>query len=1061
MAGLDSAAAQKPDSASEELKALLRAISGQIDDADQRHSGLLQDMHDRLRALGHEAQTMRARVPQEFAHAYARIEDGMQLLAERLQSAESDHKSPRSATVHTPSSHVASMPAVEVVYAASEAPAPLRSAASAPQQSSFAKSAQAIDPFDLIGDTGPNESTDPWDADNAEALTKVYEDSDAALVRRSPEADVKAASTIEVPAPVTTASAAPGIAVMAPTPVVGPARDTEAEREWLDHRLSDIAIRIEQSLSDVRPDGSVLALGQRFSDFENRVGNVLEDVATRSDVEGLRILEAQIMEIASHLEHAEVQFGRLDGIEQQLQLVMEQLSDGRRSQLVDSGARPVEDLEQLANAAADQAASRFAASAKGNGDARRFDEISDLLRALTDERRQGEEQTYTMLDTVQQAMIRMLDRVDALEIAQTRVPVAQHAPQPVPAAVAPAYSSREEVQDFAFERPAAAVQPSITETYSAQPSYAAEPASVVAEGASRPSRSAVDKLRQDFVADAQRAKMRAAAEADAVSIRPKAAIQEAAPPTKPRTPITAPESANGKAPAASRKLMVTAVVLGLVIAASGGSFLMSSRKPSPVPAAPIANDAEAAPTAVQAPKTSAEKPQAALEAQPMLPAADAVPLPTPVAPNAETTEPPDAPRAAEVTPPGKPKAEPKPSVPAAPLAADPMVTEPVDKQGQAVPPVKERYPGNAKKPSIPETSEEGLGMDMEMPDGEFLQQKGEKTSEDATVMPEGIVLQRSDRVPTPQAIAHLQNQQATANLSSRVGSAAAKLGTAALMPEEVAKARAKTFTGSTAIEDPVPTDAAFVPDDLVASRTAYSALDAARAAASGERQSSLALPPATVGPLSLRTAAASGDPSAQFEVGARLAEGKGTMQNFKEAQAWYQRSAAQGFAQAQYRLGTLFERGLGAKADPGRARMWYQRAAEQGNVKAMHNLAVLSASRDAASPDYGTAAQWFGKASEYGLADSQFNLAVLHENGLGVAKDLKQAYKWYALAARSGDKEALKRRDAAKIQLSADDLFDAEQLVESYMPKRVEPMINDARMAGEDWKKRQADQDNG
>jgi localization factor PodJL len=226
------------------------------------------------------------------------------------------------------------------------------------------------------------------------------------------------------------------------------------------------------------------------------------------------------------------------------------------------------------------------------------------------------------------------------------------------------------------------------------------------------------------------------------------------------------------------------------------------------------------------------------------------------------------------------------------------------------------------------------------------------------------------------------------------------------------------------------------------------------------RQSTLELPPATVGPLSLRMAAASGDPSAQFEVGARLAEGKGTTQNFKEAQLWYQRAASQGLAQAQYRLGTLFERGLGAKADAGRARMWYQRAAEQGNVKAMHNLAVLSASRDAASPDYATASQWFGKAAEYGLADSQFNLAVLHENGLGATKDSKLAYKWYALAAQSGDKEAAKRRDAMKTQLSPDDLFAAEDLVETFSPKRIEPMANDARVAGEDWKKREAG-DNG
>jgi localization factor PodJL len=225
--------------------------------------------------------------------------------------------------------------------------------------------------------------------------------------------------------------------------------------------------------------------------------------------------------------------------------------------------------------------------------------------------------------------------------------------------------------------------------------------------------------------------------------------------------------------------------------------------------------------------------------------------------------------------------------------------------------------------------------------------------------------------------------------------------------------------------------------------------------APGKTVSQLSLPPATVGPLSLRLAAANGDPSAAFEVGARLAEGKGTSQNFQEAMTWYQKSAAQGFAQAQYRLGTLYERGLGTKADLARAQMWYQRAAEQGNVKAMHNLAVLSAGRSAGSPDYMTAARWFEGAADYGLSDSQYNLAVLFENGLGVAKDPVQAFKWYALAGRGGDAEATRRRDALKSQLTADQRLRGEEAVANFNPKRTALLINDARAAGEDWKKRQ------
>lgn len=235
----------------------------------------------------------------------------------------------------------------------------------------------------------------------------------------------------------------------------------------------------------------------------------------------------------------------------------------------------------------------------------------------------------------------------------------------------------------------------------------------------------------------------------------------------------------------------------------------------------------------------------------------------------------------------------------------------------------------------------------------------------------------------------------------------------------------------------------------------FPALAIETAALRDKPASALELPPATVGPLSLRIAAAKGDPSAEFEVASRLAEGKGTDQDFKEAHRWYQRSAAQNFTQAQYRLGTLYERGLGAKADTGRAKAMYQRAAEQGNVKSMHNLAVLAAGRGGGTPDYSTAATWFTQAANHGLADSQFNLAVLTESGLGVEKDQVQAAMWFILAAQGGDKEALRRRDQIKSRMDKAEWSAAERLAANWQPMPPEKLANDARFAGELWKSRQ------
>lgn len=215
------------------------------------------------------------------------------------------------------------------------------------------------------------------------------------------------------------------------------------------------------------------------------------------------------------------------------------------------------------------------------------------------------------------------------------------------------------------------------------------------------------------------------------------------------------------------------------------------------------------------------------------------------------------------------------------------------------------------------------------------------------------------------------------------------------------------------------------------------------------------LPPAQIGPFSLRTAAAKGDPSAEFEVATRFAQGKGVPKDLAKAVYWYQRAASRGFAPAQYRLGAIFERGVGVPEDAQRARLWYLRSAEQGNVKAMHNLAVLLAQSTSTSPDYTTAAHWFNAAASRGLADSQFNLAILHENGLGVPKSLPLSYKWFSLAALRGDAEAAKRRDITATHLSPLEIKQGQDEIKVWRAQPADPAANDPKAAGDAWKARQ------
>ncbi len=879
-----------------------------------------------------------------------------------------------------------------------------------------------IDPFDVLGD----DDEGPWNPADAEALTRIYEESDAALVRTSPRSEAGAApSAAHEPAAPEAPIAMQPLYAVDPAPEAHGDAAIDDDRAWLDQRLSDIAARIERSLSELKGDFSVDSLGVRFDVFEERMGSVLGDVATRSDVESLRLIEGQIQELTMHLEQTEQQLGRLDGIEQQLQAVIEHLSSGAEGGGHDLAAvAESPDFATLARSTAEEVAKRFAATTTAAGGDPRLDELGSLLRSMIHDRRQSDEQTYTMLDTVQQAMIRLLDRIDALEMAQVQM---VHAPAEEPVST----PSEAAIQDFGApdHDDHAPVLPVRGEPIAPMPAAAAAAPTAPAGVRAEADVSGINKLRQDFIADAQRAKMRAASAAASesdVAAAPAAGGAARTIRNMPRPAAPAPVEA-ASAPAGSRRQRLTALALCLVIAVSGAALFAKSRNKAPEAAAPAA----VTETAPAAPAAAVPQPAPADQAVEDTPANIEVPA---AAPKAEGDS-------GLFQLPGDTSIEvPGASAPAAVPAPQP----------EAAAPAQPAPSSGAAAGAGPQTNEDALNLDGESPESEVLENRRdpERPQGAQGLAPQGILLQDSGRQPSAHELVQLQSQQNFAALSSRLGTSAAQLRPADLMPEEVA--RYVPAAASAAVEDMPKAMPAALPVAAMPGETIDMPVPGA-----GKTFTQLALPPATVGPLSLRMAAANGDPSAAFEVGARLAEGKGTQQNFPEAIVWYQKSASQGFAQSQYRLGTLYERGLGVKADLARAQMWYQRAAEQGHIKAMHNLAVLAAGRTSGQPDYVTAAQWFQSAAEYGLADSQYNLAVLHENGLGVAKDPVQAYKWYTLAGRGGDGESLKRRDALKAQLSVEQKLEAEKEAAVFEPKRSVALVNDARVAGEDWKKRQ------
>jgi localization factor PodJL len=206
------------------------------------------------------------------------------------------------------------------------------------------------------------------------------------------------------------------------------------------------------------------------------------------------------------------------------------------------------------------------------------------------------------------------------------------------------------------------------------------------------------------------------------------------------------------------------------------------------------------------------------------------------------------------------------------------------------------------------------------------------------------------------------------------------------------------------------------------------------AAAASQAQPTAAadkLPPGIGGP-ALRSAAAAGNPAAEYEIGVRYSEGRGVPANLELAVQWFDRAAKQGLAPALYRLGSLYEKGLGVKKDLDRARQLYVQGADKGNAKAVHNLAVLYAEGIDGKPDYRTASQWFRKAADRGVADSQYNLGILYARGIGVEQNLAESYKWFALAAQQGDQDAAKKRDDVAGRLDQQSLVAARLAVQTW-----------------------------
>lgn len=893
----------------DELKKLFDAIGKQLSDADRRHTATVDELQNRVTDLGREAETLRDHVPEPFSETFGRIERGVAELAKRLGDQNGNPELDNYAPITDGAAdNIQSNP---FPAPASAFPPKLDERASA--RDPF------VDTFGVVGSDFPDDDGG-WDRKSAEDLDGFYR---APRPESSPRL-YQSPETAERP------FAAGG--------------STGGNAVWLEERFSEIAKGIEHALAEIKPDFGFDRLGERFDHLEQHITHALEGVATRADLGAVRLIEAHVGEVVNHLAETQHHLTRLNAIEEQLGVISQTLgltpgaaANPEAHHTWAASAASV-DVESIARTAAEQAAQRVADTMMSKDTA----ELRPLFDQMLSESRVGQENTAMHLDTLQEAMIRVLDRIESMELGSSEVSPFpdmpsrnsfahhDHFDETTSSPLVTDLDSASDVGDT--------VHFAMNEPVSRAPAEHSDFGNDTARTMDRD-----EQRRQDFIAHARRAKLRLAATDDEIVITAPSDSGAFAASSSQRIhgadaagtrPVrrNAP-AAKSSGPSAPSPLLIVVAIATVVLL--GGLWLLfgdpSAKQSASIGATESLSDTNAPSSPSNAVGSGFDENGMQKTLAPGQ-RSDAAPLPTGSIPPKTTT-------------------------------TLPMF---------------------------------GIAVDLDNPVTKASLQKAER-------------------------------HRAMAALSGRLGNAAA--------------------TGNDAVGVP----ASMVPNESeIEGSNKPGAIPLASA-----RNGAMEIPDATVGPLSLRLAAANGDPSAQFEVGSRLAEGKGTTQNFKDAAKWYQRSAESGFAPAQYRLGTLYERGLGLKADRALAGRWYRSAADLGNVKAMHNLAVLSANQTEGSPDYIGAAEWFEKAAKRGLADSQFNLAVLYENGLGVKRDLKQAYMWLSLAARNKDKDkdAAKRRDIIRGKMTGDEIVAAEAMTSEWRLTAVDRSVNDARAAGEAWKK--------
>ena len=149
----------------------------------------------------------------------------------------------------------------------------------------------------------------------------------------------------------------------------------------------------------------------------------------------------------------------------------------------------------------------------------------------------------------------------------------------------------------------------------------------------------------------------------------------------------------------------------------------------------------------------------------------------------------------------------------------------------------------------------------------------------------------------------------------------------------------------------------------------------------------------------------------------------------------FKKVAKQGDAYAQYLVGLMYANGRGVIQDDKQAVKWYRLAAEQGDARAQADLGVMYRYGNGVMQDDKEAVKWYRLSAEQGDAMAQVNLGNMHRKGEGVLQDKVYAHMWYNIAAFNGDEFAKGNRDIIVKQMTPSQIAEAQKLARECVTK--------------------------